>query len=320
MKRIAVMTSGGDCPGMNAAIRSVVRTALSKGVEVFGIDQGYKGLIEGNMKKMDNRSVANIIQRGGTILRSARSMEFKTDAGQVKAVNNLAENCIEGLVVIGGDGSLTGAKILSERYGVKTVGIPGSIDNDLCCTDMSIGVDTALNTIVRAVDSINDTASSHDRTFLVEVMGRNCGYLALVSAIATGAEAVLIPEVKYDIEGIIGKIKERYEQGKTRSIIIIAEGVGSAADFGKVFGMIGGFDTRVTILGHLQRGGSPTVFDRILATRMGTAAVEALLDGKTEVMTALQKTKVELVPFKDIIGLKKPLDTKLLEIAEILSR
>jgi len=320
MKRIAVMTSGGDCPGMNAAIRSVVRTALAHDLEVFGIEQGYKGLIEGKIIPMDNKSVANIIQRGGTILKSARSLDFKTDEGQKKAVNNLDQFGIEGLIVIGGDGSLTGAKILSERYGIKTIGIPGSIDNDLCCTDMSIGVDSALNTIVRAVDSINDTASSHDRTFLIEVMGRNCGYLALVSAIATGAEAVLIPEVKYDIESIIAKIKKRYEQGKTRSIIIIAEGVGSAIDFGKVFGMIGGFDTRVTVLGHLQRGGSPTVFDRILATRMGTAAVEALLDGVTASMTALQKTKIELVPFKDIIGLRKPLDNKLIEIAEILSR
>jgi len=215
---------------------------------------------------------------------------------------------------------LQGQIFWEKSMGVNVIGLPGSIDNDLCCTDMSIGVDTALNTIGRAVDSINDTASSHDRTFLIEVMGRDCGYLALTSAIATGAEAVLIPEVKYDIEGIIKKIKKRYEEGKSRSIIIIAEGVGSAFDFRKVFDMIGGFETRVTVLGHLQRGGSPTVFDRMLATRMGTAAVEGLLDGKTCVMTALQKTKIEFVPFNDILGKQKPLDSKLLEIAEILSR
>lgn len=320
MKRIAVMTSGGDCPGMNAAIRSVVRTALSYNLEVIGIEQGYKGLIEGKLIKMENKSVANIIQRGGTMLKSARAPEFKTEDGQKKAVSILKEFGIDGLVVIGGDGSLTGANVLGEKYGINIIGIPGSIDNDLCCTDMSIGVDTALNTIGRAVDSINDTASSHDRTFLIEVMGRDCGYLALTSAIATGAEAVLIPEVKYDIEGIIKKIKKRYEEGKSRSIIIIAEGVGSAFDFRKVFDMIGGFETRVTVLGHLQRGGSPTVFDRMLATRMGTAAVEGLLAGETCVMTALQKTKIEFVPFKDVLGRKKPLDTKLLEIAEVLSR
>ncbi|KAA0258081.1 6-phosphofructokinase [Deferribacter autotrophicus] len=319
MKRVAVITSGGDCPGMNAAIRSVVRTAISKGLEVYGIEQGYKGMIEGKFRKLESRDVANIIQRGGTFLRSARSERFKTEEGQKEAIKNLEKFNIDALIVIGGDGSLRGANVLCKKYGVKVIGIPGSIDNDIYGTDMSIGVDTALNTIVRCIDSINDTASSHDRTFLIEVMGRDCGYLALMSAIAGGAEAVLIPEVPYNIEKIIEKIKRRYEEGKTRSIIIVAESVGSAYDFGKVFGMIGGFDTRITVLGHLQRGGSPTVFDRTLATRMGAFAVEALLDGACGDMVALQKTKMELVKLDEVLFKRKELDPTLLEIAEMLS-
>jgi len=320
MKRIALLTSGGDCPGMNAAIRSIVRTCLSMNIQPFGVEQGYKGLIENRIFPMDSKSVANIIQRGGTILRSARSEQFKTKEGRDIAVDHLKKNNIDGLIVIGGDGSLTGANILYKDYGINVVGLPGSIDNDIYGTDMSIGVDTALNTILKCIDTINDTASSHDRTFLIEVMGRNCGYLALMSAIAGGAEAVLIPEVPYDIEGIIKKIKKRYEEGKTRSIIVVAEGVGSAYDFGKVFGMIGGFDTRITVLGHIQRGGSPTIFDRILATRLGTAAVEALVSGKSGVMIGLQKTQMAQVPFEEVFGNKKKIDKKLLEIAEILSR
>ncbi|MCB4204230.1 6-phosphofructokinase [Deferribacterales bacterium Es71-Z0220] len=320
MKRIALLTSGGDCPGMNAAIRSIVRTCLSMNIQAFGVEQGYKGLIEGKLFSMESKNVANIIQRGGTILRSARSEQFKTKQGRDIAVEVLKKNKIDGLIVVGGDGSLTGANILYKDYGVKVVGLPGSIDNDIYGTDMAIGVDTALNTILKCIDTINDTASSHDRTFLIEVMGRNCGYLALMSAIAGGAEAVLIPEIPYDIEGIIKKIKKRYEEGKTRSIIVVAEGVGSAYDFGKVFGMIGGFDTRITVLGHIQRGGCPTIFDRILATRLGTAAVEALVSGSSGVMMGLQKTQVVQVPFEEVFGNKKRIDSKLLEIAEILSR
>lgn len=320
MKRIAVLTSGGDCPGMNAAIRSVVRTSLSLGIEVYGIEQGYKGLIGNKMVKLDTKSVSNIIQRGGTFLRSARCEEFKTEEGQKKGVDVLKMNKIDGLIVIGGDGSLTGAKVLHEKYKINVIGLPGSIDNDIYGTDMSIGVDTALNTIVNCIDMINDTASSHDRTFLIEVMGRNCGYLAIKSAIAGGAEAVLIPEMPYDIKSIIKKIQKRYEEGKTRSIIIVAEGVGSAYDFGKVFGMIGGFETRITILGHLQRGGSPTVFDRFLATRLGTAAVEELLAGNSGVMMGLNKTEIKPISLDEVLSNKKILDKKMLEIAEILSR
>lgn len=319
MKRIAVMTSGGDSPGMNAAIRSVVRNGLSKGIEVLGIEQGYKGLIENKMKLLESKDVANMIYRGGTFLRSARCNEFKTPEGQAKAAENLFKNNIEGLVVIGGDGSLTGAKILSEEYGVKAIGLPGSIDNDIHGTNTTIGVDTALNCIVNAIDTINDTASSHDRTFIIEVMGRRCGYLAVMSAIAGGAETALIPEVPYNIESIISKIKKRYEEGKTRSVIILAEGVGSAYDFGKTFELIGGFDTRITVLGHIQRGGSPTYFDRILATRMGDAAVNGLLSGKTGMMTALTGRDIELIPLSDVIGKRKKLDADLLTMAEALS-
>lgn len=320
MKNIAVLTSGGDCPGMNAAIRSIVRTGLSLDINIYGVEQGYKGLIEDKFSIMDSKSVSNIIQKGGTILKSARSEEFKKESGQKKAISILEKNKIDGLIIVGGDGSLTGANLLSKVYGVNVIGLPGSIDNDIYGTDMAIGVDTALNTILRNIDIINDTASSHDRTFIIEVMGRKCGYLALMSAIAGGAEAVLIPEVEYDIESIIKKIKRRYEEGKSRSVVILAEGVGSAYDFGKVFGMIGGFETRITVLGHIQRGGSPSVFDRILATRMGTAALESLLDGKSGVMMGLQKTKMELIPLDEVVQNKKNIDSKMLAIAEILSR
>ena len=320
IRNIAVLTSGGDCPGMNAAIRSVVRTALANNINIYGIEQGYKGLIENNFIELKSRNVSNIIHRGGTFLRSARSEEFKTEEGQKTALKNLEDNKIDGLIIIGGDGSLTGANVLREKYNFNVIGIPGSIDNDIFGSEMSIGVDTALNTIVNCIDMINDTASSHDRTFIIEVMGRNCGYLAIMSAIAGGAEAVLVPEVKYDIESIIRKIQKRYEEGKTRSIIIVAEGVGSAYDFGKVFGMIGGFETRITVLGHLQRGGSPTVFDRNLATRMGTKAVESLKEGKTGVMVGLQKSEMSLIQLKDVIGNKKKIDKNLLKIADILSR
>jgi len=320
MKRIAVMTSGGDCPGMNAAIRSVVRTALNYEIEVYGVEQGYSGLMENQFVKLESKCVANMIQRGGTFLRSARAPEFKEEEGQLKAMENLKNQGIEGLIIIGGDGSLAGAKVIHDKYNFPVIGVPGSIDNDIYGTDMSIGVDTALNTILWCIDTINDTASSHDRTFIIEVMGRDCGYLALMSAISGGAEAALIPEVPFKIENIINKIKERYEEGKTRSVIILAEGVGSANDFGKTFDMIGGFETRITVLGHIQRGGSPTHFDRILATRMGASAVDSLLNGESGVMTALQERKIELVPLGKVLNNKRKMDKKLLEIAEMLSK
>lgn len=319
MKKVAVMTSGGDCPGMNAAIRSIVRSGLANDMEIYGIEQGYKGLMEGNIRLLSSRDVSNTIQRGGTFLRSARSPEFKTDAGQKKAVENLEEHGIEGLVVIGGDGSLTGAKKLYDNFGINVIGLPGSIDNDIYGTSISIGVDTALNTIAHAIDMINETASSHDRTFIIEVMGRNCGYLALMSAIACGAEAVIIPEIEYHLEKIIEKVKVRYIEGKSRSIIVVAEGAGSAMDIGKAFQLIGGFDTRITVLGHLQRGGGPSVFDRILATRMGAAAIDGLLEGRSGVMTGLAGREIGYTDLDVVLSNKRELDTKLLEIAEDLS-
>ncbi|MDR2884931.1 MAG: 6-phosphofructokinase [Deferribacteraceae bacterium] len=319
MKRIGILTSGGDCPGMNAAIRSVVRTCLYEGIVPFGIESGYKGLIEDKITQMTSKDVANTIQRGGTFLRSARSMEFKTEEGQKTALANLEKHGIEGLVVIGGDGSLTGANLLYTKYGVPVVGIPGSIDNDIYGTELSLGVDTALNTIVSSIDMINDTASSHDRTFLIEVMGRNCGYLALMAAVTAGAEAVIIPEIKYSLESIIDKIKRRYQEGKTRSIVLVAEGAGSAYDFGKAFALIGGFDTRITVLGHLQRGGSPTHFDRILGTRMGMYAVKHLQDGKYGVMMGLCNNAIVPMPLEEVLSNKKPLNTELLILADVMS-
>jgi len=319
-KRLAVVTSGGDASGMNAAVRSVVRGAISYELKVYGVKQGYKGLIENNFIPLHSESVSNIIQKGGTFLQSARSKEFLTEAGQKIAVENLKNKEIDGLIVIGGDGSLRGANILLKKYNIPTIGIPGSIDNDIYGTVRSIGVDTALNRIIEMVDIINDTASSHDRTFLVEVMGRKCGYLALMSAISSGAEAVLIPEVPFNVEKIIKRIKKRYEEGKTRSIIIVAEGVGSAYDFGKVFAMIGGFDTRITVLGHIQRGGSPTHFDRMLATRMGAEAVKGFLEDKAGTMTALQDSKINLVDLDTVLSKKKELDHDMVQLAEKLSR
>lgn len=320
MKKIGIITSGGDCPGMNAAIRGVVRTCLFEGIVPYGVRSGYKGLIEGNIAQLRSLDVANTIQKGGTFLQSARSLEFKTEEGQKKAVANVEKIGLDGLIVIGGDGSLRGANILSEQYGIPVVGLPGSIDNDIYGTDLSIGVDTALNTIVRSIDSINDTASSHDRTFLIEVMGRNSGYLAVAAAVSAGAEAVIIPEAKYSVEEIIAKIRKRYEEGKTRSIVIVAEGAGSAYDFGKTFALIGGFDTRITVLGHLQRGGSPSHFDRMLGTRLGMAAVRQLMSEEAGVMMGLRNTAVVPVALKDVLNNKKQLDPHLLEMADILSR
>ena len=318
IKRVGIITSGGDCPGMNAAIRSAVRTCLNDGLEPFAVYSGYKGLIEGHILPMTSKDVANTIQRGGTFLRSARSPEFKTEEGQKKALKHIADHNLDGFIIIGGDGSLTGARCLYRDHGIPVVGIPGSIDNDIYGTDMSIGVDTALNTIVNSIDMINETASSHDRTFLIEVMGRNSGYLALAGAVTAGAEAVLIPEVPFCLEDIINKIRKRYEEGKSRSIVIVAEGVGSAYDFGKAFELIGGFDTRITVLGHLQRGGSPSHFDRMLASRFGLAAVRQLVK-EPGVMVGLHNTNVICTPLDEVLGKKKELDPDLLELAKVLS-
>jgi len=270
MKRIAVLSSGGDCPGMNAAIRAVVRTGISYRLDVWGIENGYRGLMEGKFVPMDLSSVGGIIQRGGTFLKTSRSEKFKSKEGLEIALKKLKENEIDGLVTIGGDGTLRGALDLS-LLGVKTIGIPATIDNDLCGTDMSIGVDTALNTIVEAIDRIKDTASSHRRAFIIEVMGRNSGYLSLISGIAGGVEEIIIPETDYNLQDISLKLKKGYQRGKAHCIIVVAEGVDKTYEIAHYLKDKIGFETRVTILGYLQRGGSPSVFDRLLASRLGAA-------------------------------------------------
>lgn len=286
MKRIAVLTSGGDAPGMNACVRAVVKTCLSKGIIPFGVMDGYQGMIEGRIIELGYSDVDNIIQRGGTILGTARSKDFMTKEGRVEAIRYLIEYKIDGLVLIGGDGTFKGATILSEELEIAIMGIPGTIDNDISGTDHTIGYDTALNTVIEAVDKIRDTASSHHRVFFVEVMGRNAGFIALNAALASGAEAVLIPEEITDISELVHQIKNQ-NQGRRSSIIIVAEGDdgGGAKDImSKVEPFMDGYDLRCSILGHIQRGGSPSAFDRILATRMGAYAVELLEQGKTKLM------------------------------------
>lgn len=318
MKRIGVLTSGGDCSGMNAAIRAVVRTALSRGLEVYGIRQGFIGLLDRLIEPMDSRSVSGIVQRAGTILQTARCEEFKYDRGQEQAVRNIEEFGLDGLVVIGGNGSMAGALALANR-GVPVVGIPGSIDNDLYGTDMSVGTDTALNTIVSMVDIIRDTASSHDRAFIIEVMGRDSGYLALVSAIASGAEAVIIPEMPFDLDSIANKLFERYKAGKTNSIVIVAEGAASAYTIERKLKNRIGYESRISVLGHIQRGGVTTVFDRLLASKFGMNAVTGLLEGQSGVMTALQSNQYVFAPLENVVTNKKKINQKLLDLAESLS-
>lgn len=318
MKRIAVMTSGGDCSGMNAAIRSVVRNALQAGLEVYGIRQGFSGLLDENYTVMDSRSVSGILQRAGTILQTARCEEFKFERGQRQAVEILKKLGIDGLVVIGGNGSLTGALALHHK-GVKVVGIPATIDNDIYGTDMAVGVDTALNTIVHAVDIIRDTASSHDRAFIIEVMGRESGYLALVSAIASGAEAAIIPEVPYDLEKIAENLYRRYKAGKTNSIVIVAEGAASAFTIERKLKNRIGYETRISVLGHIQRGGVTTVFDRLLASKFGQNAVELLLHGESGMVTVLQGNRYTYASLEEAVSNKKQLSPQLLELAEKLA-
>ncbi|HET7480600.1 MAG TPA: 6-phosphofructokinase [Rubrobacteraceae bacterium] len=317
--RIAVLTSGGDAPGMNAALRAVARTGFFRGWEVMGVWDGYRGLLEGRIYPMDRRRLGGIIHRGGTVLGTERSAEFATPEGQRKAAGKLAEAEIDGLIVIGGNGSLTGALKLAD-LGVSVVGIPASIDNDIWGTDTAIGVDTALNTALEAIDRIKDTASSHRRAHVVEVMGRDCGYLALMSAIAGGAEAAVVPEFEPRPEGLLRFLKMAYEQGKSHFIVVVAEGAPvSAEDLHEYFNNEGTYDSRLTVVGHIQRGGSPTASDRILASRFGAAAIEALADGEVGTMVALRGEKVERVPIKDVIGKERPLDPDLYKIAEVLA-
>jgi 6-phosphofructokinase 1 len=286
MKRIAVLTSGGDCSGMNAAIRAVVRSGLSNHIEVVGIQKGYQGLIDCHADILTTKSVSGKLQAGGTFLQSARCLKMLEESGQKQAVENLREMGIDGLVVIGGDGSHRGALEI-QRRGIPVIAIPASIDNDIPYTDMSLGVDTALNNIIYAVDCLKDTASSHDRTFVVETMGRKCGYLALVSGIACGAEYALIPESSYNIDEICENLQRRFQEGRDNSIIMVAEGAGKAQNIADQIKDRIGFETRIMVLGHYQRGGSPSSFDRLLAARFGITAVDALLQGKSGKMLGL---------------------------------
>jgi len=323
IQKIAVYTSGGDAPGMNAAIRAVVRTGLYKGKEMVGIVQGYQGMIDKNFLDMDARSVCNIIQHGGTMLKTARCQEFRTPEGREKAYKNLTEKGIDALVAIGGDGTFTGAELLSKEFGIPVIGIPGTIDNDLHGTDFTIGYDTANNTVIEAIDKIRDTAASHDRIFFVEVMGRDSGSIALWAGIAGGAEAVLLPEKDTAIDDLITKLEQGYDRDKTSSIVIIAEGDknGGAYNVAKhVKEKLQFYDIKVTILGHLQRGGNPSSFDRVLASRLGYGAVNALLNGETRKMVGLKNNKIQLTDLEEAINHSTfKLEEDLLEMANILT-
>ncbi len=321
IRRVAVMTSGGDSPGMNGAIRAVVRAGTYYGLEVYGIRQAYRGLVNGDIERLETRDVSGIIQAGGTILQTARLPEFKEESYQRKAIRRLNEHGIDALVVIGGDGSLTGALALHQR-GVKVIGIPGSIDNDIWGTASSLGVDTALDTTIEAIDRLRDTASSHERVFLVEVMGNKCGYLAMVSGLVTGAELMIIPEEEVTLEQVVTVVEDAYMKGKSHAMIVVAEGANlktqqiaeslSTHDIG--------FEVRTTILGHVVRGGRPTTFDRLLATRFGVAAIDALREGKSGVMTALEGTSITLLNLEDVIGKQRPINPGYMELLKVLTR
>ncbi len=324
MKRIGVLSSGGDGPGFNPCIRAVVRHAISHGLSVMGIKYGYAGLINGEIDEMDVRSVGGILGRGGTILGTARSEEFKTERGRLTAMRKLNEYGIDGLVVIGGDGSFRGALKLHEEFGFPVVGVPGTIDNDIPGTDMCIGVDTALNTVLGAIDKIRDTASSHQRAFLIEVMGRECGYLALMSGIAGGAEMILLPEVETSPAEVANALKDAYLRGKAHCIIVVAEGyrpgIEAVAAYLSERQEELGFEVRTTVLGHVQRGGSPTAFERLLATRLGVAAVEALLAGQYGMMVGLVGNQIVLTPLAEVVSQPRCLDLRLYQMAKSLEK
>lgn len=318
MKRIGVLTSGGDAPGMNAAVRAVVRKAIYHNVEVFGIYGGYAGLVSGNFQQLNLGSVGDIIHRGGTMLLSARLPEFKEEDAQLKAVEQLKKTGIEGLVVIGGDGSYRGAKALSER-GIPCIGVPGTIDNDISGTQYTIGFDTALNTVIDCIDKIRDTATSHERIFIIEVMGRDAGDIALWSGLAAGAETIIIPEENYDIDEICARLKKGQERGKKHSIIVVAEGVASGPDIGKQIKEIANVDTRVSVLGHIQRGGSPTAFDRVLASRLGARAVELLLAKRSARAVGIQNNVVVDSDITKVLSESHHIDLDLLRLSKELS-
>jgi 6-phosphofructokinase 1 len=322
MEKIAVLTSGGDAPGMNACLRAVVRVACYKGLKIFGVERGYQGLIDGIMHSMDSRSVSNIIQRGGTIIKTARSKAFETPAGRRLAFENLQEKGIEGLIVIGGNGTYTGAALFHEEFGIPIIGVPGTIDNDLYGTDYTIGYDTAINTALAAIDKIRDTADSNDRTFFVEVMGRDAGYIALDVGLSGGAEAILVPETHTDLDHLIRVLQKGWGRKKGSQLVVVAEGDDEGGVFEivkKIQQRVPGIDPRMVVLGHIQRGGSPTARDRVLASRVGAGAVFALLDGKSNVAVGVVNDCLNYVSLKDAVEMKKPVNASLLELAEILS-
>lgn len=322
IKCVGVLTSGGDSPGMNAAIRAVTRAAISNGLRVKGIFHGYRGLIEREIVKFQTNSVSNIIQQGGTILKTARSMEFMTPEGRKIAYDNMVSEEIDALVVIGGDGSLTGASIFAKEYDIPIIGLPGTIDNDLFGTDVTIGYDTALNTIMQAVDKIRDTATSHERLFFIEVMGRNCGFLALNSAIASGAEAAIIPEKSIEEDQIGDLIQQGFRKSKNSSLVLVAESeiTGGALKIAeRVKQDYPQYEVRVSILGHLQRGGSPTAQDRVLASRMGVAAIQALLEDQRNVMIGIKQNEIDYIPFQKAIKREREISEELLEVLRISS-
>jgi 6-phosphofructokinase 1 len=318
MNKIAVLTSGGDAPGMNSAIRAVVRRGIYKGLEVVGIKYGYEGLMSGEMQPMDLGSVGDIIHRGGTILGSARSQAFKTPEGRQKALEVLKSREIDGLIVIGGDGSFRGAMTLTEQ-GFPTVGIPGTIDNDIAGTDYTIGFDTAVNTVVEAIDKIRDTASSHERTYIIEVMGRDAGDIALWAGLCGGAESIVIPEANKDMEDIIARLKKGTKRGKRHSIIVVAEGVCQGSELANVILERTGLETRVTVLGHLQRGGSPSAKDRMMGSQMGAKAVDLLFENKQGVMVGVKCGQLIDTPFEEAAKDKHSIDLSIYELARSLS-
>lgn len=318
MKRIGVLTSGGDAPGMNAAIRAVVRKTLSYQLEAFGIYYGYQGLINGTIKQMEVGTVGDIIHRGGTFLYSARSNDFRTEEGQLRAIEQLRNHQIDGLVVIGGDGSIRGAQTLAE-HGIKCVGIPATIDNDIYGIDYTIGFDTALNTVIEAIDKIRDTATSHERTYVIEVMGRDAGDLALYAGLAGGAESIIIPEKRESFTDVIERLRFARERGKKHSIIILAEGAGAGFKFGQKIEEATSYETRVTVLGHLQRGGSPTAADRVLASRLGGKAVELLVAGETNKIVGFRNNELIAQPIDDVLSKKHEINEAMYSLSKDLS-
>lgn len=318
LKTIGVLTSGGDSPGMNAAVRAVVRKAIYHNLNVYGIYQGYAGLMAGNIKKLELGSVGDIIHRGGTVLYTARSEEFKTFEGQQKGIEQLKKHGIEGLVVIGGDGSYRGAQKLTE-HGFPCIGLPGTIDNDIAGTDYTIGFNTALHTVIDAIDKIRDTATSHERTFIIEVMGRHAGDIALWAGLAGGAETIIIPEIGFKLEDVVGRIKSGQKRGKKHTIIVLAEGVSSGVDFAKLIERETQLETRVSVLGHIQRGGTPTAFDRVLSSRLGGRAVELLMDGKAGRAVGMEKNQIVDYSFDEVFSMPHNIDESMYRLSQELS-